>query len=59
MSEMIKMSFFDKELSEAFMTRTKLRNNFQQSKGKENKEVLWKTKQLFCLSFKKDQKEIL
>ena len=59
MSEMIKMSFFDKELSEAFMTRTKLRNNFQQSKGKENKEVLWKAKQLLCLSFKKDQKEIL
>ena len=59
MSEMIKMSFFDKELSEAFMTRTKLRNNLQQNKGKENKEVLWKTKQLLCLSFKKDQKEIL
>ena len=59
MSEMIKMSFFDKELSEAFMTRTKLRNNFQQNKGKENKEVLWKTKQLLCLSFKKDQKEML
>ena len=46
------MPFFDKELSKAIITRTKLRKNFQQNKSEENKETLCKTKKLLCLSFK-------
>ena len=52
------MPFFDKELSKAIMTRTKLRNSFLQNKSEENKKLYAKQRN-FCVSFKKGQKEIL
>ena len=51
------MLFFDKELSKAIMTTTKLRNNFLQKKSEENRKPYAKQRN-FCLSFEKDQKEI-
>ena len=52
------MPFFDKELSKAIMTRTKLHNNFLQNKSEENGKLYAKQSN-FCVSFKKDWKEIL
>ena len=43
------MPFFDKELSKAIMTRTKLRNNFLQNKSEENKKLYAKQRN-FCVS---------
>ena len=51
------MPFFDKELSKATMTRTKLHNRFLQNKSEENRKLYVKQRD-FCVSFKKGQKEI-
>ena len=42
------MPFFDKELSKAIMTRTKLRNNFIQNKSEENRKLHAKQRN-FCV----------
>ena len=47
------MPFFDKELSKAIMTRTKLHNNFLQNKSEENGKLYAKQSN-FCVFFKKD-----
>ena len=52
------MSFFNKELSKAIMTRTKLRNIFLCNRSEENRIPYTKQKFL-CLSFKGNKKEIL
>ena len=44
------MPFFDKELSKAFMAKTKLRNNFLYNKGEENRKP-YATQRNFCVSF--------
>ena len=43
------MPFFDKELSKAIMTRTKLHNNFLQNKSEENGKLYAKQGN-FCVS---------
>ena len=49
------MPFFNKELSKAIMTRTKLRNILLQNRSEENR--IHYTKQKFlCLSFKENKK---
>ena len=51
------MPFFNKELSKAIMTRTKLRNIFLQNRSEENR--IRYTKQInFCFSFMENKKEI-
>ena len=52
------MPFLNKDLSKALMTRTKLRNIFLQNKSEENK-IRYTKQRNFCLSFKKNKKEIL
>ena len=52
------MPFFNKELSKAIMTRTKLRNIFLQNRSEENR-ILYTKQRNFCLSFKENKKEIL
>ena len=50
--------YFNKELSKAIMTRTKLRNIFLESRSEENKMRYTKQRN-FWVSFKKNKKEIL
>ena len=52
------MPFFNKELSKAIMTRTKLRNIFLQNRSEENR-IRYTKQRNFCLSFKENKKEIL
>ena len=53
-----KMSFFNKELSKAIMTRTKLHNIFLQNSSEENR--IRYTKQInFCVSLLRKTKKIL
>ena len=40
------------------MTKTKLRNDFRQNKNEENRKLYAKQRN-FCVSFKKDEKQIL
>ena len=44
------MPFFDKELSKAFMARTRLRNKFLYNKGEENGKP-YAIQRNFCVSF--------
>ena len=53
------MSFFNKDLSKAIMTGTKLRNIFLQNRSEENKIRYTKQRNFLCFSFKKKKKEIL
>ena len=53
------MSFFNKGLSKAIMTRTKLRNIFLQNRSEENRIRYLKQRIFLCLSFKKNKKLIL
>ena len=50
------MPFFDKELSRAIMTRTKLRNNFLQNKSEENRKLYAKQRN-FCVSLLRNVKK--
>ena len=53
------MLFFDKELSKAIMTRTKLRNNFQQTKKEENVKSFMHNKESFVSLLRKIKKNHL
>ena len=44
------MPFFDKELSQTIMTRTKLRNDLRQNKCEENRKPYAKQRN-FCVTF--------
>ena len=48
------MSFFNKELSKAIMTRTKLRNIFLQNRSEGNR-IRYTKQRNFCLSFKENK----
>ena len=50
------MPFFNKDLSKAIMTRTKLRNIFLQNKSEENK-ICYTKQQNFCVSFLREAKK--
>ena len=52
------MPFFEKELSTAGTTRTNLHNDFLQKIVRKIK-ALYKTNEILCLSFKKNEKENL
>ena len=52
------MPFFNKELSKAIMTRTKLGNIFLQNKSEENR-IRDARQKFLCLSVKKNKKGIL
>ena len=50
------MTFFNKDLSKAIMTRTKLRNIFLQNRSEENK-IRYKKQRNFCVSLLKETKK--
>ena len=50
------MPFFNKELSKAIMTRTKLRNNFLQNRSEENRRRYTKQRN-FCVSLSRKTKK--
>ena len=50
------MPFFNKELSKAIMTRTKLRNIFRQNRNEENR-IRYAKQRNFCVSFLKKTKK--
>ena len=57
MFEVIKCLSFDKELSKAIMTRTKLGNNFSQNKSEENRKIYVKQRN-FCVFLLRKIKKI-